>query len=86
MKLAIIEVKWSPPIKWLDNVAGLKRDRGGFVYRIYDENMKLNICGSAGKLNEDETLFLACSIAKKDKGYTHYKMSSGDGEIAEIPE
>lgn len=48
MKLAIIEVKWSPPIKELDHVVGLKRDLGGFVYRIYDENMKLNVCGTAG--------------------------------------
>ncbi|WP_175888150.1 hypothetical protein [Burkholderia contaminans] len=86
MKVAIIEVKWSPPIKWLDNVVGLKRDLGGFVYRIYDENMKLNVCGTAGKLKEDETVRRACEIAKKDKGYTHYKLLSGAGGIVEIPE
>lgn len=86
MKLAIIEVKWSPPIKWLDTVLGLKRDLGGFVYRIYDENMELKVCGSANKLNENETVLRACQIAKKDKGYTHYKLLSGAGGIVELSE
>lgn len=84
MKLAIIEVKWSPPIKWLDNVPGMKRDLGGFVYRIYDENMELKVCGSANKLNENETVLRACKIAKRDKGFTHYKLHGGSGGVAEI--
>lgn len=73
MNIAIIEINLSEPLRWLDDVPGLRHDPGGYVYRIYYEDGSKRIGGSSNGLDRNKALSLAKNAAKV-AGFTHYRM------------
>lgn len=75
MVIATIELKWSPPIDWLDRVPGLRPDLGGYCYRIRYECGRMRIFGTCRTLEEACAKTRALHVARK-AGFTHYRMAN----------
>lgn len=76
MRIATIEVKFSPPDPRLDRVWGLRPDPGGWVFRLYDEDGRKLVGGAVHGANEaarGRAFNHAASDARR-KGFTHYQM------------
>ncbi|MCR4471154.1 hypothetical protein [Burkholderia sp. SCN-KJ] len=76
MRIATIEVKFSPPDPRLDHVWGLRPDPGGWVFRLYDEAGQKLVGGAvhgADQAARDRAVNRVLDDARR-KGFTHYRM------------
>lgn len=76
MRVATIEVKFSPPDPRLDHVPGLRLDPGGWVFRLYNEAGQTLVCGAVHGADEDarKRAFDRAARDARRKGFTHYRM------------
>ena len=72
-----IEVVFSPPRPDLDGI-GLRKDEGGFVYRIRDEKSVLRSSGSVSTLDPFKALRRAMESAHR-LGFTHWRSQGAGG-------
>ncbi|RQV02797.1 hypothetical protein DF039_35675 [Burkholderia cenocepacia] len=76
MRIAGIEVKFSPPDPRLERVWGLRPDPGGWVFRLYDEDGQKLVGGAvhgADQAARDRAVSRVLDDARR-KGFTHYLM------------
>ncbi|TDA45918.1 hypothetical protein [Burkholderia pyrrocinia] len=76
MRIADIEVKFSPPDPRLDRVSGLRHDPGGWVFRLYDENGRQLVGGAmhgADDVARERAVNHAANDARR-KDLTHFQM------------
>jgi hypothetical protein len=81
MRIATIDIVWSPPDPRWDNIGFRPPDRGGHLYRIYnhDNGNRIHMSGTNGRgPNFDGALRRAIKVAR-DKGYTHYVFMDAPG-------
>lgn len=88
-RLAEIQIAFSPPLRHLDRIPGMRADRGAFVYRIRRDG-RVHMSGSChgselGRGGAPRALHRAVEAAL-GAGYTHFVIRGEEETQISLPE